>query len=272
MANAKREPWSGRVRTFQEALRALDEDLHTDSPPSSELRAVVVEDREQPSLVAEWAMRIILVRRADGRLVERKRERLRKSAMVNQWFIAWGSIIRARDGGLVLGSLSISPRLDDSAERSDVASGISAELLRVLSPARIVSDTVAYLNRIDRGLRLIEAAGGRAAPDAQKRAHARLRQGRARPARVPDDEIAALASRYVTLYRRGIRRPLAQLADEFGITVTQARDRIHRARHELDYLSPGTQGRAGAEPTARLLAITSPGTVDDLPDRKGNKR
>jgi hypothetical protein len=239
-------------------MRVLDEDLPSSGLPSRELRAIAVDDREQPDTVAEWAMRIVLVRRPDGRLAERKREHPGKRAAVNLWFIAWGSIIRARDGGLVLGSLAIAPRLSDSAGGTDVAAGITAELLRVLSPARIVSEAVAYIGRADRVLRLIEAAGGRPMPEAQRRAHARIRESRVRPARVPDDDIAMLAARYVALYRRGIRRPLAQLADEFGITVTQARDRIHRARHELGYLTPGTQGRAGAQPTPRLLALINP--------------
>ena len=60
-----------------------------------------------------------------------------------------------------------------------------------------------------------------------------------------------MAMRYITLYRRGLRHPLPQLAHEFGITRTQARDRIHRARQRR-WLAPGTQRRAGGEPGPRL--------------------
>jgi hypothetical protein len=43
-----------------------------------------------------------------------------------------------------------------------------------------------------------------------------------------------------------------QLAREFGLTTTQVRDRTNQARRR-GYLTPGSRGRAGANPGPRLL-------------------
>ena len=226
--------------------------------PSPQVRAVVVEDPHQPATLADFAASIVLVRQ-NGRLRERTPgDRMRRAEVVNLWFVGWGSVGRARDGGLILTSLALAPRLDDSTTRSDVGLGITAELLRVVSPTRILSEAVSYLRRTGRWLEAIERAGGPAAPPAQKRALRRVDETRARRTRTSDDDIAMLALRYVMLYRQGVRRLLPQLAEEFGLTTTQVRDRINRARHELGYLTVGKQGRAGAEPTERLLTRSHP--------------
>ena len=66
-----------------------------------------------------------------------------------------------------------------------------------------------------------------------------------------------IASRYVTLVSLGSRRPLPRLAEEFGLTREQARDRIHRAR-ELGHLMPTKPGRVNAEPGPKLLRPLPP--------------
>src|SRR5437763_1719018 len=144
MTGAERSPVPARIRTLEEALRVLDLDLEAYGVPSSEVRARVVDDRERPSILAEYAASIVLTRR-NGRLAERTpKDRMRRNASVNLWFIAWGSIVRARDGGVVVGSFSLAPRLDDAAPGSDIALGITAELLRVVRPARILAEALAY--------------------------------------------------------------------------------------------------------------------------------
>jgi hypothetical protein len=253
MTGSNRTRLPSRIRSFSDALQVLGLAGESKGIPSHDLRAQVVSDPDQPETLADFAVSIMLVRR-NGRLQERgPSDRVRRAGAVNLWFVGWGSIGRARDGGLILTSLALAPRLDDSTNGSDVALGITAEVLRVVSPTRLLSQAVSYLRHTERWLEAIERAGGPPAPPAQKRTLRRVRKTHTRRTRTSDDEIATLAARYVTLYRRGIRRPLPQLAEEFGITTTQVRDRIHRARHELGYLTPGKQGRAGAEPTERLL-------------------
>jgi hypothetical protein len=261
-SSKRREPPSGRIRSLHDAERLLDDDLPSQGVPRSEVRAVAVCDPDAPMVIAEFAARLFLTRK-DGRLVERRAgDRVRRAAARNLWWIAYGSLVYAEDGSLVIGSFSIAPQSLSLSESGDVFLGVTADLLRVVSPARIIADAVRYLRTTATLIEGIERFLPEAprAPEVQKEALRRIEAARIRPQRVPDDEIAALAARYVTLYRRGNRRPTAQLAAEFGLTATQVRDRVHRARHELGFLTPGKQGRAGAEPTPKLLARWSPGT------------
>ena len=57
-----------------------------------------------------------------------------------------------------------------------------------------------------------------------------------------------------SLTLRGNRRPLPQLAGEFGLSRSQARDRIYKAR-QRQYLTGGNQGRAGAGIGPRLKEL-----------------
>jgi hypothetical protein len=72
-------------------------------------------------------------------------------------------------------------------------------------------------------------------------------------AATPEDQILRMAVRYCELIAKGLTRPLPQLAEEFGLTREQARDRVRRAR-ELGYLRPGRRGRAEGIPGPKLLA------------------
>ena len=80
----------------------------------------------------------------------------------------------------------------------------------------------------------------------------RIDEGRPQHAQVSDDQLAQFAARYLTLYHRGVPQLRLQLAREFGLTTTQVRDRTNRARRR-GYLTPGSRGRAGANPGPRLL-------------------
>jgi hypothetical protein len=66
-------------------------------------------------------------------------------------------------------------------------------------------------------------------------------------ARLTEQDLVAIATRYVIFHRRGERRPVKRIARELGISEKAARDRVARAR-ELGYLTKGQHGRAGAEP------------------------
>lgn len=248
----------GRIESVGDAERLLGDDLPNQllgAPPSvpvSDVRAIAVDDAREPAVVADFAARIMLTRSGTTLRERRPGDRTRRAAAANLWWIAWGPIVRASDGGLVIGSLSIAPHQRSAREATDVALGVTGELLRALAPAKILADAVTYLRRTTHWLDVAESQGHPAAPEAQKRALARVAGSRTRPARVSDDELAGIAARYVQLFRRGVRRPLPQIAAEFGLSHPQARDRVHRAR-QRGYLSPGTQGKAGAEPGPRLL-------------------
>jgi len=248
-----RERASGRVRSFEEAVRLLDDDIWAGGTPASAVRAIVVSDAKAPEIEAEFAFRLVLIRQG-RRLRERHRAdpRFRRRSRVNLWWIGWGHLERAADGAVVIGSLAIAPRHRDDSPRSDVALGVTAEVLRTVSPARILAEAVAHIEISARGLEAIESRGGPAMPDAQRTVLERVKSARPRR-RVPDEEIEAIANRYLALYRSGVKRPLPEIANEFGITREKARDRVHRAR-KMGFLTGGTQGRAGASPGPNLPA------------------
>ena len=91
-------------------------------------------------------------------------------------------------------------------------------------------------------------------PDKQRVVLDRLATGH--PAQTPltDNQLADLAKRYIVLTQRGIRHPLPQLAREFGISRSQARDRVHKARQN-GFLTRGTQGLAGASAGPQLKKL-----------------
>ncbi len=73
-----------------------------------------------------------------------------------------------------------------------------------------------------------------------------------------EDDYAERALEYLEALRRAPRSPLAWLEEKYrsrGHVVTRAwlRDMVHGARVQ-GFLTPGTQGRAGAEPTEKLEA------------------
>ena len=263
---------SGRIRSAADAEHLLGDDRpnqllgQSPSVSVSDVSAIPVEDPDEPEVVADFAARIMLTRDRGTLRERRPGDRTRRAAAANLWWITWGPIVRASDGGLAIGSLSIAPHRRSAEEQGDVALGVTGEMLRVIAPAKILADAVAYLRRTAHWLGAAESLGHPPAPEAQKRALSRVTAARTRPARVSDDELAAIAARYVQLFTRGVRRPLPQLAAEFGLNHAQARDRVYRARQK-DYLSSGTQGKAGGEPGPRLLERQQ----SDPSDPRGSK-
>ena len=197
-----------------------------------------------------------MLRRQGRKLVAHRagqHERLRLQEKSNALWIVYGRIVQASDGKLVLESLTIGPAFEGqlSHKDDDAGYGITADFLRILSPAQLLSATVEQLQR--NGYLLDLAANQFGTPpmsENQRQLLDRINKGRPRQAHVSDDELAEIAKRYITHVVAG-RRPLPQIALEFGITHTQARDRIYKAR-QRKYLGPTKPGRATPTPGPRL--------------------
>ena len=260
-------PPTGRIRSLEEARRALRvptaptrEVLQAWGVPNQQLVAFQIGGDASADLVAEFAALLVL-RRDGGHLQTNPAGTpLRLAETGNALWIVYGSIVKAVDEALVLGALSLGPAFDlQTGERgNDAALGVTAELLRLLSPTKLLSQTIEYLERPQRLLAPITSSHEE--PDSDERDASSEKSdrptppvGRARRTAITEELLAEMASRYVTLYRRGQRQPLPQLAREFGITRSQARDRIHRARQQ-GWLEPGRERRAGGEPGRRLIA------------------
>ncbi len=261
------EPPSGRIRHLSEARSALriptsaaPEVLKAwGTPQDFQLIATPVNDPAQPNLLAEFAA-LTIVRRQGRRLIQgRAGVRLSKNRIGNVLWVTYGSAVQTTDGTLVLGSLGIGPAFTEQLSRNsdEIARGITAELLRLQSPASLLSETVEYLQRHHHWNQLLATGNKQPIPKAQQDTLSRLNQARPKYSRVTDEQLADLAKRYIVRAPLRRRHPLPQLASEFGITREQAKDRIYKAR-KLKYLQGGRQGRAGAEPGPRLRGWQPP--------------
>jgi hypothetical protein len=184
-------------------------------------------------------------------------------AKSNSLWVVYGSVITNAAGTHVIESLSIGPAFPGQLSRAadDVAHGITAALLRLISPARLLSETIEKLRRDHHALSQLEQRSGQPImPASQREAFAKIEAGNAAQTAPSDDQIRRIAERYLTLVQHGNTHPLQQLADEFGTTRNQMRDRVHKARTN-GYLSKGTAGRAGATPGPRLKNWAPPSTT-----------
>ena len=261
---ASRGQPNGRVRSLEEARRALWIPKNSDpevlrawgTPTDHQLAVYPVEDAEAPGRVAEFALLRVVKREGNKLVASARGTRLRLAEKSNALWIVHGSIAVATGGSLVIESLAVGPAFEDqlSREGDDIAPGITSQLLRLLSPPRILAACAEHL--IAQGHMLDDAATADPdiSPTSRKQTDllGRIDEGRPQRARVGDDQLAQFAARYVTLYHRGVPQLRLQLAREFGLTTTQVRDRTNRARRR-GYLTPGSRGRAGANPGPRLL-------------------
>ena len=218
-----------------------------------QLVAYPVDDPEQPDLVAEFAA-LRVIRREGRKLTPAEPSaRLRLREKSNLLWVVYGSIVQAADGTLVIESLSIGPAFEGQLSRKDddIACGVTSQLLRLLSPPRLLAETVERLLQQRHQLEKLAHQGARPMPDRQRAVYNKIASGRRTPAPSAASQIEAIARYYLQLCELGSRHPLPALAREFGITRTQARDRIHKAR-ELGYLKHGKQGRIHPEPGPRL--------------------
>lgn len=247
----------GRIQTLAQARSALRIPTSAEPdvlkawgvPSDFELVAFPVSDEHQPELVAEFALLRVL-RREGRKLVAHRagqQARLRLKEKSNALWVVYGSIVQACDDMLVLESLSIGPAFEGQLSRrgDDVSRGITADFLRILSPARLLSASVEQLQRhgylLD--LAMDQQDGPQPMSENQRQLLERISEGRPRQAHISDEELAEIAKRYIILVVLGCRRPLPQIALEFGITRTQARDRVHKAR-QRKFLGPAKPGRA----------------------------
>lgn len=254
LARAAPEPTRGRIQTLADARSALRIPASAEPdvlrawgiPSDFELVAFPVADEHRPQLVSEFAV-LRVIKRQGRKLIAHqvgsgKRLRLREKG--NALWIIYGSIIQASIGTLVIESLSIGPAFDDQPSRKgdDITLGITSELLRFLSPAGLLSQTAEYLQRQGHWIDVASREGAQPMPDTQRDLLQRIEHGRPRQAQISDDQLAEIAKRFISLCVFGLRHPLPH-AREFGITRSQARDRIHKARLRK-YLGPGQPGRA----------------------------
>jgi hypothetical protein len=213
----------------------------------TKLHAFLVIDRSEPDVVADFVQEKVTIR--SGRnLVEFSDQR---KGRLTRW-VLWGPLVESPDHVLVVGSLSIAPALPET-DRDVKARGVTTELLRLVSPAAIVSEALRLLRRGEHLSRSGEQLRGQAIPVELQRAYKRLRKLSTVASGTSEDELRSIAERYCVLCARGLTRPLPQLAAEFGLTRDQARDRVRRAR-ELHYLEPGRRGLAVGIPGPMLLA------------------
>jgi hypothetical protein len=245
---------TGRVRSLAEARRALriPTSSETDvlrlwgTPTDFQLAAYPVSDPETPDLIAEFAVLRVIKRHGRDLVAGSKHTTLSSSEKRHNLWVVYGSIIAASDKNLLIESLAFGPAFPGQLAHTeaDILRGVTPQLLRLLSPPRILAACVERLHANAHRLELAAQAG--TAPPISERQRAILTRtagGRPKNAPVSNDQIAAVAKRYIELVTWGLRHPLPQLAKEFGITRTQARDRVHRAR-TLRYLGATTPGRA----------------------------
>jgi hypothetical protein len=222
-------------------------------PGDFQLVAYPVTDPEQPSRVVEFAILRVVTRRKHELVPRERHGRLRLAQLSNALWIVYGAIATATDGSLVLEAVTIAPAFQDQPNREsgDVGRGVTSQLLRLISPPRILAGCAEQLLIHRYRLEQRTGAGARPMSDTQRELLGRIDQGRPQHAKVSDDQLAAFATRYLTLYHRGAHQLRDQLAHEFGLTTIQVRDRTHHARRR-GYLTPGSRGRVGADPGPRL--------------------
>lgn len=215
-------------------------------PKSGLLAVLPVDDSASPETVADFLWLLVTVRQG-GKLVELTVDSKGRPerALFSRWLL-WGSLNESPTRALVVGSLSVAPAR--RADELDAASrGVTTELLRLVSPPAMAARASEGLRQRQHQWRM----RGEQTP-VLDRVIERLDGIRTVAAATPEDQIRRIATRYVELCRDGVTRPLTYIADEYGLTREQARDRVRRAR-SLEYLQPGESGRASGEPGPRLL-------------------
>jgi len=275
LAAASRGEPIGRVRSLDDARRELRVPNSAERevlqlwgvPKDFQLVVYPVPDAELPDTVAEFALLRVVKRQGRKLVAGDKQTRLRLGEKSNALWIVYGSLATASDGSLVIESLAVGPAFEDqlSREGDDIARGITSQFLRLLRPTQILAACADQLQRQAYGLDENARRRGVASPISPKQRQIleRIDQDRRQPPSA-DDQLAEIAKRYIILYQRGNLRPRARLAEEFGISSTQVRDRLHQARRH-GYLTPGTPGRAGALPGPRLTELGWSPTESSLP-------
>ena len=177
----------------------------------------------------------------------------------------------------MLESLAIAPAFEGqlSSKNDDDAHGVSGQLLRLINPAQLLGAVVEQLQANHHWRENNDRLAGRAIPAPRQAVHETIAKGRPRSGPVSEQQLAEIAQTYLTLWNLGSRRPLRELAGRFGITETQARDRVHKARTS-GYLTPGSKGarRPTRAPPQRLEPANPnrPSRSNDSPRHRSGKR
>jgi hypothetical protein len=259
---------TGRIRSLREARAALRVPLSDapevlaawGKPPDFQLVAFAVSEPEQPELVAEFAALRVLRRHGRARAPARRDTRPSQANTTSLW-IVYGSIVTNTASIHVIESLSIGPAFPGHRSHTRDSLGVTAPLLRLLSPARLLSEAIERLRRDHAELTRLENSGAAPAmPPPQREAFAKLEVGAVTQTTVSEEQTKTIAERYLTLVHLGNAHPLPQLAAEFAITRSQARDRVHKARND-GYLARGTPGSASAVPGPRLKNWSPPSII-----------
>lgn len=250
------------------ALEMLKLDHPFHAPPWSVTWRMALD--EESDVLAQVAAMQPLVR-SGGRLV---RHESRDSKIATEMLlIAFGELVATPDSRIGFRSLQVGPVLTPHPEEvewfpefplprwlPDPSIPVTAALLRLVSPERIVSQAVAEMRASEYWRQVAVGLGAEPMSERQLRAYRRLHTSRPPGVRPSEREIELIARRYIQLVaHQGVRRPLPIMADELGLSRAQVRDRVHRAR-DLGYLEPARPGRVSAEPGPKMV----------VPDRKSS--
>ena len=145
---------------------------------------------------------------------------MRVAELRNAWWLAFGPLVQASDGPLVVGEITVAPVIPQTFEglSADAFLGVTTGLMRLISPSWILGRSVGILRSSQYRLEVNQRLGLPAMGDVQRAAFERIKAGSPRNTRASRDQIAAIAERYVTLYRFGAKKLLPQIANEFGLT------------------------------------------------------
>jgi hypothetical protein len=189
-------------------------------------------------------------------VVMREDERFPKAQRTNLLWLFRGDLILTDSGVVVLGSLEVGPWLPEPTERADPFRGVTTDVLRAIKPGVIVTKALEKLELDLWSTRAIQAKKRDASWNAERRQATEDVLTRARGStqrrggRTPygDDHYKAVARAYLTLSMRGQRGIHKQLAEQFGAGSPKTAAEWVREARRRRFLTPGSQGRAGAMP------------------------
>jgi hypothetical protein len=254
--------------SVEEALARLNLDgLQSTVPGSGKTAAWFVDER--PELLGRVASVLVMTREA-GRLM-----RPREPGEQEDWslWLLRAEIVQGADSKLGLGELVIGPELEHERRapgiyklKAKTESTVTAGLLRFVSPEKILEEAVRQLRNQGLALKMARKTPGPKQAASLSRLEGAQTRTKVRPG---EQEIVALAMRYLVLVSYGVRHPLPQLASEFGLERKQVRDRLHRAT-KLDYLAPSKSGKATPRVGPRLLELGWSATPESRKEGKND--
>lgn len=166
------------------------------------------------------------------------------------WQARW--VLAEQDGSLVARSLLL-----EAAGRTTPPGGITANLLRELSPAAAIAAAAASVDGND----FLSVTARWARREVRSDGVAGVHNRKSGRPRLPEDELAAVALAYLEELRRG-RGVLQRLAQRFDREPATMRDRVRQAR-DSEFLTRTTQGRRGGSAGPSLIAYLAEQSLAD---------